>query len=180
MHFLGEIGVVANAGGALGGDPVAILVVIVVVAALETGGTGETGFLDGVIVGDALVVDTVPGFDERAVEPPFVATEQQVGVGDLADTGGGGPVSVIGGDGKGLGRDDSAMAALRGKLAIVVQAVGVVHGLYPATYVVGDHGFERHGVGQALAHPAVQVGCVEGLVVHRYTSGVARYRQGGL
>ena len=159
-HFAREIGAIADAGGALRGDQVALGVVVAVVAALEAGRSGELGFLDHVVERHAFVVDQVAAVDARAVEPPLVAAEDQVRIGNEADTGRCGAVTVIGGDGKRLRRDDATEAALRGELVLVVHPVRVVHRLDPASDVVVCQRLLQATRLDRLAHVAIEIGTV--------------------
>jgi hypothetical protein len=77
-HFAGEVGAVANGGGALGGDQVALLVVVLVVTALKAGGAGELGVFHHVVERYPLVDEHVAAVDAGTVEPPLVAAEDQV------------------------------------------------------------------------------------------------------
>lgn len=70
------------------------------------------------------------------------------------------------GDCKRLWCDYAPETAFRGVIAVVVQAVGIVHGLYPAADIIGGNRVIELGAPNLLAKVLIQVGCVESLVAH--------------
>src|SRR5690606_5276395 len=114
-HLASCLGEVTDAGGTLCRDLLAAVVVVDVVAALKAGRPGELGLLDDVIERHALVANQVAGKDARPMEPPFVATEDQMRIRNAADAGRRRAVTVVGGDRKRLRRDQAAEATLGGE-----------------------------------------------------------------
>ena len=94
-------------------------------------------------------------------EPPLVATEDEVRVGDAADLGGRAAVAGVGGDGERLRGDQLPEAALGGPALVVVQRVGVVHRLGPAPDVAAGDVVVELPWAHGHAHVAVEVGGVE-------------------
>ena len=82
------------------------------VAPLEAGRAGEAGLGDLVVVRHAVADEVVAGPDAGAEEPPLVAAEDEVRVGDPADLGRRAAVAGVGRDGERLRRDQLAEAAL--------------------------------------------------------------------
>ena len=125
----------SGCGRALLGEQLAVLVVVIVVAALEAGRTGELGLLDDIVEGN-LLVDGLSPSKSAAVEPPFIATEDQMRLGNAADAGRCGAMPVVGRNREGLRRDESAESAYGGTVVIVVQPVRIVHCMRPAAEVI--------------------------------------------
>ena len=80
-------GEIADGGRALLGDERAVLIGMNRVAAREHGRAGEFGVGDLVAVETALLEQPVAGPDAGAVEPPFLAAEDQMRAGNAADAG---------------------------------------------------------------------------------------------
>jgi hypothetical protein len=76
-------------------------------------------------------------------------------------------VTVVAGDGKGLRRHDTPETAFRREFIIVVNTVGVVHGLGPAADIIVRQRLLEAARLNRFAHVVVEVGTVQGLVVHR-------------
>ena len=155
-----ERGAVAHRGGAVLGDQLAVLIAVEVVAALETGGA-ERRILDDIVKRNALIGDPVAAIDLHILKPPLVAGEEQVRIGDLADAGPGRAVAVVHDDREALRRDQPAEAAFQRIMAVIMQQVGIVHGMHPAADIgVGDRLAQRRTVNR-LAEVLVDVRAIE-------------------
>ena len=104
----------------------------------------------------------VARLDPRPEEPPLVAPEDQMRVGDAADLRRRGTVAGVGGHGERLRRHDCRRSGWpAAQLLVVVQRVGVVHGLHPTPDVVdGDGLLELPGM-HRHAHVTVEIGSVQ-------------------
>ena len=154
------LGAVADRGGALLGNLLAVLVHVIVVAALEHG-RPEARFLDHIVKRDAVVGDGIAGLDARAIEPPFIPAEQQVGFRNLADAGRACAVAVVGRNGEALRGDQLAEPAFVGELRIEVQQVRVVHGMYPTPDIVPRDRFAQERLVHRLSEVVVDIRNVE-------------------
>src|SRR3546814_11199973 len=79
-----------------------------VIATREHGRAGEAGVLDVVAVKAAVLEQLVAGPDWRVVEPPFLATEDQTRVRNLADAGRVDAVAIISCPRERMRRDDAS------------------------------------------------------------------------
>ena len=159
--LLGALHRVADGGRALEGDPLALLVDVEGVAPLEARRAGELGVGHLVVERHAVADQLVARPDAGPEEPPLVAAEDQVRAGDLADLGRRRAVAGVAGDGERLRGEDLAPPALGRPPLVVVQRVGVVHGLHPAPDVVERHGLLQLAGPHGHAHVLVEVGHVE-------------------
>ena len=107
--------VVADGGRARLGDQRAMLRAVHRVAAREQGRAGELRVGNLVIVEAAFLEQLVAGADREAVEPPFLAAEDQVRARDAADAGRLAAMAVIERDRDRLRRDDAAELRKRGR-----------------------------------------------------------------
>ncbi len=165
-HISRQVRPVADTGGTLFGEQGSVLFVVVIVAPLKTGGSGEFGFLHHIIERNFFMHHPVPGEQAGAVEPPFVATEDQVRIGYIADGGGAGAVALGSGNGEGLGRHQATETSPGGVVVIVMQQVGVVHGLRPAPEVIVVQLVPQGPGGQGLTHVLVEIRAIEGFISH--------------
>src|SRR5258708_26275667 len=152
---------VADRGGPLQRDALASLTDVQRVTALEARGAGELRVSPPVVVWLPVTHKVITRPNTGTEEPPFVAGEDEMAIGDLAHLRGGASVTRVGGDGERLRGEDRAVTALRGPSFVVVQWVGVVHRLHPPANVADVHrvlqltGLDRH------AHVLVQVGLAQ-------------------
>ena len=170
LLLLGLADLVADRGRALQRDALALLVDVEGVAALEAGRSGERGLRDLVVVRHPVAQNLVARFEPRLEEPPLVAAEDQVRVGDPADLRRRAAVAGVGRDGERLRRDDPAEPALGGPPLVVVQRVRVVHRLHPASDVADRHRLLELARHDRHAHVSFEIGDVEATV------GLVRFR----
>jgi hypothetical protein len=121
-----------------------MLVVIEIVAALETGRAEGRGILYCIVKRNPLVPDAIAGTHYRAIKPPFITTKQHVRFRDRADAARRRTMAIIHRHRKALWRDQPSMAALHAVHRIIMQPVGIVHCLHPAADIV---------VGERIDHP---------------------------
>ena len=113
-----------------------MLVAIEVITALETSRAGKLGVFDHVVIGNTLIGEGISPIDARPVEPPFVAAEQQVRVGNAADARRRRAMPVVDNDRQALGGDQFAPPARRGVGRVIMQQIRVVHRVHPAADIV--------------------------------------------
>src|SRR3546814_4592641 len=105
------------------------------VAALEHRRAGELGVGDLVIAEAAFLEQLVARPNPIAVVPPFLAAENQVRAGNLADAGRLTAVSEVQRNRHRLRRDQAAEFRFARKSLIPVDRTGIVHRHYPATAI---------------------------------------------
>src|SRR3546814_5666485 len=93
--LVGFFAQITDCGRTLACNQHAMLIAMFGIAAREHGRAGEAGVLDVVAVKAAVLEQLVAGPDWRVVEPPFLATEDQMRVRNLADAGRMAAVAII-------------------------------------------------------------------------------------
>src|SRR5260370_7927030 len=126
---------VADRGGPLQRDALASLTDVQRVTALEARGAGELRGGHPVVVWHPVTHKVITRPNTGTEEPPLVAAEDEMAIGDLAHLRGGASVTRVGGDGERLRGDDRAVTALRGPPFSLVHRVGHLPRLPPPATV---------------------------------------------
>ena len=122
---------------------------------------GEFRLRHLVVVESALLEQSVPGPNRAAVEPPLLATEDQVAVRNVPNARGRGTVPVIQCHRNGLRRDEAAELGVAGELLVPVQRVGIVHRHHPAPNVGRTARLPQLPATDRFADAMVDVGQIE-------------------
>ncbi len=142
-------------------DQGAVLIGVDGIATRKHRRPGEFRIRHLVVVESALLEQLVPGPNRAAVEPPLLATEDQVAVRNMPDARRRSAVPVIQCHRDGLRRDEAAELGVAGELLVPVQRVGIVHRHHPPPNVGRAARIPQLPATDRLADAVVDVGQIE-------------------